>query len=77
MDRATQRRVRDRAAGTCDYCRYRADDEPYHTYQIEHVIPKQHGGSDRTTIPTSRSPVLTATDTRGRISPGWIRSTTH
>lgn len=46
MDRATQRLVRDRAGGVCEYCRYHEADEPFHTYQIEHVIPKQHGGAD-------------------------------
>lgn len=47
MDRATQQLVRDRAAGMCEYCRAREDDEPIHRYQIEHLVPRQHGGSDR------------------------------
>lgn len=43
---ATRKRIRERAEGRCEYCRIRQDDEPFITYQIEHVIPKQHGGSD-------------------------------
>lgn len=43
---ATRRRVRERAAERCEYCRTRQADEPFIRYQIEHVIPKQHGGPD-------------------------------
>ncbi len=42
----TRRRVRERANRRCEYCRIRQADEPFITYQIEHVIPKQHGGGD-------------------------------
>lgn len=43
---ATRRQVRERAGDRCEYCRIRQADEPFVTYQIEHVIPKQHGGTD-------------------------------
>ncbi len=43
---ATRRHVRERAGNRCEYCHIRQDDEPFITYQIEHVIPKQHGGTD-------------------------------
>ena len=43
---ATRRLVRDRAGGRCEYCRTHQADEPFIAYQMEHVIPRQHGGSD-------------------------------
>jgi hypothetical protein len=43
---ATRRLVRQRAAHLCEYCRTRQLDEPFLTYQIEHVIALQHGGTD-------------------------------
>ena len=46
MDAKTRRRVRERAAGRCEYCRVRQDDEPFYRFHIEHVIARQHGGSD-------------------------------
>jgi hypothetical protein len=46
MDQTTRRLVRARAQGRCEYCRASQADEPFAPYQIEHVIPRQHGGSD-------------------------------
>jgi len=46
MDQATRRIVRARAGGLCEYCRANQADEPFAPYQIEHVISRQHGGSD-------------------------------
>ena len=43
---ATRRLVRDRAGNRCEYCRTRQEDEPFISYQIEHVIALQHDGSD-------------------------------
>ena len=43
---ATRQRVRQRAGNRCEYCHTRQDDEPFITYQVEHVVPKQHGGLD-------------------------------
>jgi HNH endonuclease len=42
----TRRLVRQRADNRCEYCRTHQDCEPYVAYQIEHVIARQHGGSD-------------------------------
>ncbi len=41
-----RRLVRERAGSCCEYCRTRQSDEPFITYQTEHVIAIQHGGSD-------------------------------
>ena len=43
---ATRRLVRSRAGDRCEYCRTPQDAEPFITYQIEHVIPRQHEGGD-------------------------------
>jgi hypothetical protein len=43
---ATRRLVRARADQRCEYCRTRQEDEPFITYQVEHVIALQHGGAD-------------------------------
>lgn len=46
MDRATRERVRQRAGHRCEYCRIPQGLEPYYRYQVEHIIARQHGGSD-------------------------------
>lgn len=46
MDAATRALVRSRAAGRCEYCHAHQDDDPWYIFQIEHVVAKQHGGSD-------------------------------
>lgn len=38
--------VRQRAGEVCEYCHMRQTDEPFLRYHIEHIIAKQHGGSD-------------------------------
>jgi len=43
---AVRGRVRQRAGNRCEYCHTHQEHEPFVTYQIEHVIPKQHGGPD-------------------------------
>jgi len=43
MDEALEREVRRRAGGICEYCRLPAAVHPT-PFEIEHVIPKQHGG---------------------------------
>ncbi len=43
---ALRRLVRGRAGHRCEYCHMRQEDEPFVTYQIEHVIAIQHGGGD-------------------------------
>jgi hypothetical protein len=46
MNAATQQLVRDRAGHRCEYCRIHQDDEPFYRLHVEHIVPKQHGGSD-------------------------------
>ena len=36
-----------RAKRRCEYCRVHQDDFDFFTFHIEHIIPRQHGGSDR------------------------------
>jgi hypothetical protein len=43
---AARRRIRQRAENRCEYCHTHQDDEPFVTYQVEHIIALQHGGSD-------------------------------
>ncbi len=43
---AIRRLVRDRAENRCEYCRTHQNLEPFVSYQIENIIPKQHGGQD-------------------------------
>lgn len=44
--RATRELVRARALGRCEYCRARQEDVPIATFHVEHIVPRQHGGSD-------------------------------
>lgn len=47
METSARELVRQRAGGRCEYCRLpeEVDEWPFH---LEHVIAKQHGGSDST-----------------------------
>jgi hypothetical protein len=47
MDATTRRFVRERAGHYCEYCRLHQDHEPFFRFHLEHIIAKQHGGSDR------------------------------
>jgi hypothetical protein len=47
IDAAARRFVRARAGHRCEYCHCRQQDVPVVTFHIEHVISRQHGGSDR------------------------------
>ena len=38
--------VRDRAGGQCEYCRLPDFAAPASAFHVEHIIAKQHGGSD-------------------------------
>jgi hypothetical protein len=38
--------VWEQAQGRCEYCRLHQDDEDFLTFHVEHVIARQHGGSD-------------------------------
>jgi hypothetical protein len=46
MDEPTRELVRQRAGQRCEYCRLHEDDDPLFTFHIEHIIARQHGGTD-------------------------------
>lgn len=46
MDAHTRLEVRQRAVNRCEYCRLHQQDEQDNPFHIEHIIAKQHGGSD-------------------------------
>jgi hypothetical protein len=46
MTIATRQAVRRRARSRCEYCRIHQDDVPFLRHQVEHIIPRQHGGGD-------------------------------
>ena len=46
MDAALRAFVRERAGHRCEYCRLRADDDDFIAFHVDHVIAKQHGGTD-------------------------------
>lgn len=46
MKEPTKASVRERAGYRCEYCQRHQDDSPLAPLQIEHIIPKKHGGSD-------------------------------
>jgi hypothetical protein len=45
VDSETIRKVRDRAAGRCEYCQLPASLHPA-PFQTDHIIARQHGGAD-------------------------------
>ena len=46
MDSATRTTVRLRAGHHCEYCGLTQDQSPLAALQVEHIIPKKHGGGD-------------------------------
>lgn len=46
MDAATRRQVERRAGHRCEFCHLPQRYAPAARFQVEHVRPKQHGGSD-------------------------------
>lgn len=46
VDAATRRFVATRANHRCEYCGLQQDHSPLAALQVEHVIPKKHGGND-------------------------------
>ncbi len=46
MDPALRERVRTRAGQRCEYCRLHQRHAPFVSFHIEHIVPRQHGGSD-------------------------------
>jgi 5-methylcytosine-specific restriction endonuclease McrA len=46
MNEATKRLVRARAGDRCEYCLLLQADSPLARLQIEHILPRKHGGGD-------------------------------
>jgi hypothetical protein len=46
MDAATRRTVRQRAQDRCEYCHLPQSAQPFVTFHVEHIIARQHGGTD-------------------------------
>jgi 5-methylcytosine-specific restriction endonuclease McrA len=46
MDTKTRAAVRERAAECCEYCQRRQIDSPLVPLQVEHIVPRKHGGGD-------------------------------
>lgn len=46
MDGALRSAVRERAEQRCEYCQRSQTESPLVALQIEHVLPKKHGGDD-------------------------------
>lgn len=46
MDQRTRGLVRARAGNACEYCRLPQFATPLIVFHVEHIVPKQHGGSD-------------------------------
>lgn len=38
--------VRRRAGNACEYCRIPQDATPLISFHVEHIVPRQHGGSE-------------------------------
>ena len=46
MDQVRRAAVRDRAGDCCEYCQRSQRDSPLLSLQVEHVLPRKHGGDD-------------------------------
>ncbi len=46
MDAAVRAAVRERAGHRCEYCHLHEADHDFLPFHVEHVIAKQHGGTD-------------------------------
>jgi len=46
MDQGLRAFVRSRAGNACDYCRIPQQATPLIAFHIEHIVSKQHGGTD-------------------------------
>jgi len=46
MDDALRAFVRERAGRRCEYCRLHEDDADFLAFHIDHIVAKQHGGTD-------------------------------
>ena len=48
MDAATRNLVWQRAGSLCEYCRISQEATPLIPFHVEHIVARQHGGSDST-----------------------------
>ena len=46
MDARLRELVRQRAGDRCEYCRLRQQHDRFHTFHVEHIVARQHRGSD-------------------------------
>lgn len=46
IDAAVRALVRHRAGHRCEYCLLKQEHLPFSTFQVEHIIPRKHGGDD-------------------------------
>ena len=46
MDERLRQTVRERADHRCEYCCLRQEAEPFFAYHVEHIVARQHGGTD-------------------------------
>jgi len=46
MDRHTRQFVHERAKNQCEYCGLSQELSPVAQLQIEHIVPRKHGGGD-------------------------------
>ena len=46
MNAALRDFVRERAGRRCEYCRLHEEDADFLSFHVEHVVAKQHGGTD-------------------------------
>ena len=46
MNAALRAFIRERAGRRCEYCRLHEDDADFLSFHVDHVVAKQHGGSD-------------------------------
>jgi hypothetical protein len=46
MDPQLRQSVRQRAGERCEYCRLRQEHDAFHRFHVEHIVPRQHRGTD-------------------------------
>ncbi|HYV34939.1 MAG TPA: HNH endonuclease signature motif containing protein [Gemmataceae bacterium] len=46
MKISLRNKARIRAGRRCEYCRFSEVDLPYHSFHLEHIIARKHGGTD-------------------------------
>lgn len=46
IDATTRRLVRERAGDRCEYCGLAQAQQPFASFHIDHIIARQHGGTD-------------------------------